>query len=101
VLTPPPGLPSSLQQRKVEQLEAQLEAAEARAAEATRMAELAEAHAEEKDKELMEASGRLRGYEEVRLRTPVCVAVSLSVCLSPSLPPSLSVVFLEGFQRSR
>ncbi|XP_056272896.1 centrosomal protein of 290 kDa isoform X2 [Pseudoliparis swirei] len=58
------GLPSSLQQRKVEQLEAQLEAAEARAAEATRMAELAEAHAEEKDKELMEASGRLRGYEE-------------------------------------
>ncbi|TNN48427.1 Centrosomal protein [Liparis tanakae] len=58
------GLPSSAHQRKVEQLEAQLEAAEARAAEATRMAELAEAHAEEKDKELMEASGRLRGYEE-------------------------------------
>ncbi|KAM8891642.1 centrosomal protein of 290 kDa isoform 2-T2 [Spinachia spinachia] len=57
------GLPSSVQQRKTEELKSKLEAAEARAAEAARAAKLAEAHAEEKDKALIEASNRLSQYE--------------------------------------
>ncbi|XP_076589766.1 centrosomal protein of 290 kDa isoform X3 [Chaetodon auriga] len=57
------GLPSSMQQRKVEDLKSKLEAAETRAVEAERAAKLAEAHAEEKDKALIEASNRLSQYE--------------------------------------
>ncbi|XP_037307822.2 centrosomal protein of 290 kDa isoform X2 [Pungitius pungitius] len=57
------GLPSSVQQRKTEELKSKLEAAETRAAEAARAARLAEAHAEEKDKALIEASNRLSQYE--------------------------------------
>ncbi|XP_075945736.1 centrosomal protein of 290 kDa isoform X3 [Anarhichas minor] len=57
------GLPSSVQQRKMEELKSKLEAAELRAVEAARVVKLAEAHAEEKDKALIEASNRLSQYE--------------------------------------
>ncbi|XP_040018134.2 centrosomal protein of 290 kDa isoform X3 [Gasterosteus aculeatus] len=57
------GLPSSVQQRKMQELKSKLEAAETRAVEAARAAKLAEAHAEEKDKALIEASNRLSQYE--------------------------------------
>ncbi|CAM9120067.1 unnamed protein product [Lampetra planeri] len=55
------GMPSH--QRKVEELKLKLEAAESRALEAERGFKLAEAHAEEKDKALIEASNRLHEYE--------------------------------------
>lgn len=54
----------------MEDLKWRLEAAESRALEAERAAELAEAHAEEKDKALIEASNRLSQYESVSLHTP-------------------------------
>ncbi|XP_034031338.1 centrosomal protein of 290 kDa [Thalassophryne amazonica] len=54
------GLSSAKQQRKLEQLESKLEAAENRALEAERLANLAEADAEQKDKELIETSNYLR-----------------------------------------
>ncbi|KAI4825111.1 hypothetical protein KUCAC02_020809, partial [Chaenocephalus aceratus] len=54
------GLPSAITQRKMEELKSKLEAADARAAEAERAVTLAEAHAEGKDKALIEASNRLR-----------------------------------------
>ncbi|XP_044048401.1 centrosomal protein of 290 kDa isoform X5 [Siniperca chuatsi] len=57
------GLPSTIQQRKMEELKSKLEAAEIRTVEAERMVKLAEAHAEEKDKALIEASNRLSQYE--------------------------------------
>ncbi|XP_068458715.1 centrosomal protein of 290 kDa [Clinocottus analis] len=57
------GLPSSVQQRKTEELKSRLEAAEAKAVQAARVVKLAEAHAEEKDKALIEASNRLSQYE--------------------------------------
>ncbi|XP_031725774.1 centrosomal protein of 290 kDa isoform X5 [Anarrhichthys ocellatus] len=57
------GLPSSVQQRKMEELKSKLEAAELRAVEAAWVVKLAEAHAEEKDKALIEASNRLSQYE--------------------------------------
>ncbi|GLD61613.1 centrosomal protein of 290 kDa [Lates japonicus] len=57
------GLPSTVQHRKMEELKSKLEAAETRAAEAERAVKLAEAHAEEKDKALIEASNRLSQYE--------------------------------------
>ncbi|XP_068560642.1 centrosomal protein of 290 kDa isoform X2 [Cebidichthys violaceus] len=57
------GLPSSVQQRKTEELKSKLEAAELRAVEAARTVKLAEAHAEDKDKALIEASKRLSQYE--------------------------------------
>ncbi|KAM7003571.1 centrosomal protein of 290 kDa [Tautogolabrus adspersus] len=57
------GLPSTVQQRKMEDLKSKLETAEARAADAQRATKLAEAHAEEKDKALIEASNRLSQYE--------------------------------------
>ncbi|XP_067349951.1 centrosomal protein of 290 kDa isoform X1 [Channa argus] len=57
------GLPSSIQHRKMEELKSKLEAAETRAAEAERVAKLAESHAEEKEKALIEASNRLKQYE--------------------------------------
>ncbi|XP_077423509.1 centrosomal protein of 290 kDa isoform X2 [Vanacampus margaritifer] len=52
-----------LQQRKMEELTSKLDAAEMRAAEAVEALRRAEAHAEEKDQELIEASKRLREYE--------------------------------------
>ncbi|KAK5901738.1 hypothetical protein CesoFtcFv8_007068 [Champsocephalus esox] len=57
------GLPSAVTQRKMEALKSKLEAADARAAEAERAVTLAEAHAEGKDKALIEASNRLSQYE--------------------------------------
>ncbi|XP_045893329.1 centrosomal protein of 290 kDa isoform X2 [Micropterus dolomieu] len=57
------GLPSTIQQRKMEELKSKLDAAETRAVEAERMVKLAETHAEEKDKALIEASNRLSQYE--------------------------------------
>ncbi|XP_049928433.1 centrosomal protein of 290 kDa isoform X1 [Epinephelus moara] len=57
------GLPSSVQQRKMEELKSKLEAAEMRVSEAAQAVKLAEAHAEEKDKALIEASNRLSQYE--------------------------------------
>ncbi|XP_058500488.1 centrosomal protein of 290 kDa isoform X4 [Solea solea] len=57
------GLPSSTQQRKMEELKSKLEAAESRAVQAEQVVKLAEAHAEEKDKALIETSVRLRQYE--------------------------------------
>lgn len=63
-------LPLTTQQRKMEDLKLKLEAAETRAVEAERAAKLAEAHAEEKDKALIEASNRLNQYESVSLHTP-------------------------------
>lgn len=42
-----------------------MEAAESRVAEAEQALKLVEAHAEEKDRELIEASVRLRQYESV------------------------------------
>nr|XP_020449102.1 centrosomal protein of 290 kDa isoform X2 [Monopterus albus] len=57
------GLPSSIQQKKMEELKSKLEAAETRAVEAEQALKLAEDHAEEKDKALIEASNRLSQYE--------------------------------------
>ncbi|XP_070686542.1 centrosomal protein of 290 kDa [Pempheris klunzingeri] len=57
------GLPSSIQQRKVEELKSKLEAAVTRAVEAEQAVKLAEAHSEEKDKTLIEALNRLSQYE--------------------------------------
>ncbi|KAM7415149.1 hypothetical protein PAMA_019800 [Pampus argenteus] len=57
------GPPSAMQQRKLEELKSKLEAAETRAVEAERVLKLAESHAEEKDKALIEASNRLSQYE--------------------------------------
>uniref|UniRef100_A0A3P9C6K4 Centrosomal protein 290 n=1 Tax=Maylandia zebra TaxID=106582 RepID=A0A3P9C6K4_9CICH len=50
-------------QKKMEGLKLRLEAAETRATEAEHAVKLAEAHAEEKDKALIEASNRLSQYE--------------------------------------
>lgn len=63
------GLPPTLQQKKMEGLKLRLEAAETRATEAEHAVKLAEAHAEEKDKALIEASNRLSQYESVSLQT--------------------------------
>lgn len=54
-----------MQQRKIEELKSKLDAAETRAAQAEKAAKLVEAHAEEKDKALIEASNRLNQYESV------------------------------------
>ncbi|XP_029290182.1 centrosomal protein of 290 kDa isoform X9 [Cottoperca gobio] len=56
-------LPSAIQQRTMEELKLKLEAADTRAVEAARAVKLAEAHAEDKDKALIEASNRLSQYE--------------------------------------
>ncbi|XP_029290176.1 centrosomal protein of 290 kDa isoform X3 [Cottoperca gobio] len=58
-----PVLPSAIQQRTMEELKLKLEAADTRAVEAARAVKLAEAHAEDKDKALIEASNRLSQYE--------------------------------------
>ncbi|XP_044213453.1 centrosomal protein of 290 kDa isoform X2 [Thunnus albacares] len=57
------GPQSAVQQRKMEELKSKLEAAKTRAMEAERVLKLAEAHAEDKDKALIEASNRLSQYE--------------------------------------
>ncbi|XP_053742818.1 centrosomal protein of 290 kDa isoform X6 [Synchiropus splendidus] len=57
------GIPSAIQQRKIEELKSKLENAEIRAEEAERALQQTEAHAEEKDKLFIEASRRLREYE--------------------------------------
>lgn len=51
----------------MEELKSKLEVAETRAVEAEQAVKLAEAHAEEKDKALIEASNRLSQYESVSL----------------------------------
>ncbi|XP_029379643.1 centrosomal protein of 290 kDa isoform X1 [Echeneis naucrates] len=56
-------LPLTTQQRRTEELKSKLEAATTRVVEAERAVKLAEAHAEEKDKALIEASNRLSQYE--------------------------------------
>lgn len=61
------GRTSAVQQRKVEELKSKLKAAEGRAAEAEEAAKLAEAHAEEKDKALIEALKRLSQLVSVSL----------------------------------
>lgn len=67
VLFPQAGRASAVQQRKVEELKSKLKAAERRAAEAEEAAKLAEAHAEEKDKALIEALKRLSQLVSVSL----------------------------------
>ncbi|XP_068168662.1 centrosomal protein of 290 kDa isoform X7 [Antennarius striatus] len=56
-------LPVAVQQRKLEELKARLEAAEVRAEEAEKVGRLAESHAEDKDRALIEATIRLSQYE--------------------------------------
>lgn len=58
----------------MEELKSKLEAADTRAMEAERVFKLAEAHAEEKDKALIEASNRLSQYESVSLRKTLSFA---------------------------
>ncbi|XP_046890019.1 centrosomal protein of 290 kDa isoform X2 [Hypomesus transpacificus] len=57
------GLSSTPQQRKIEELNSKLQAAETRARESERVAELAEADARDKDKDLSETLNRMRTYE--------------------------------------
>lgn len=52
----------------MEELKSKLSAAETRAVEAEEAVKLTEAHAEEKDKALIEASNRLSQYESVSLQ---------------------------------
>ncbi|KAK1803971.1 hypothetical protein P4O66_003906 [Electrophorus voltai] len=59
----PVGLGSTLQQRKLEELNSRLQAAERRAKQAERVALLAETDARDKDKELSESLSRIRLYE--------------------------------------
>ncbi|CAB1322784.1 unnamed protein product [Coregonus sp. 'balchen'] len=57
------GLPSAVQQRKLDELTAKLQATETRAREAERVAELAETDARDKDKELSDTLSHMRLYE--------------------------------------
>ncbi|CDQ73574.1 unnamed protein product [Oncorhynchus mykiss] len=57
------GLPSAIQQRKLDELTAKLQATETRAQEAERVAELAETDARDKDKELSDTLNNMRLYE--------------------------------------
>uniref|UniRef100_A0A8C5E3W5 Centrosomal protein of 290kDa coiled-coil region domain-containing protein n=1 Tax=Gouania willdenowi TaxID=441366 RepID=A0A8C5E3W5_GOUWI len=57
------GFQLTTQQKKMEDLKSKLETAENRVKEADEAVKLAEAHAEEKDKELIEATNRLNQYE--------------------------------------
>lgn len=59
----------------MEELKSLLRAAESRAAEAEQALKLAEAHAEEKDRALIEASNRLTQYESVSWQTRLFVVV--------------------------
>lgn len=61
---------STPQQKKFEELRSKLKAAETRAMEAEQALRRAEAHAERKDKALIEASNRLSQYESVSAQTP-------------------------------
>lgn len=62
----------------MEELKSKLEAADARAAEAERAVTLAEAHAEGKDKALIEASNRLSQYESVSRQRKTLFPVSFT-----------------------
>lgn len=64
----------------MEELKSKLEAAETRAVEAVRALKLVEAHAEEKDKALIEASNRLSQYESVSLQTVCLSSLFLFFC---------------------
>nr|XP_015208279.1 PREDICTED: centrosomal protein of 290 kDa isoform X3 [Lepisosteus oculatus] len=57
------GLPTVIQQKKTEELQAKLQVAEQRVRDAERVAELAESDAKEKDKELSDALSRMTAYE--------------------------------------
>ncbi|XP_015208274.2 centrosomal protein of 290 kDa isoform X1 [Lepisosteus oculatus] len=57
------GLPTVIQQKKTEELQAKLLVAEQRVRDAERVAELAESDAKEKDKELSDALSRMTAYE--------------------------------------
>ncbi|XP_056138359.1 centrosomal protein of 290 kDa [Lampris incognitus] len=57
------GLPTALQERKIEELKVKLRAAETRVLKAERVAELADADAKERDKELSETLNRMKLYE--------------------------------------
>ncbi|KAJ0069801.1 hypothetical protein NL108_014667, partial [Boleophthalmus pectinirostris] len=57
------GFPSMLQQRKIDELKSKLEEAETRATEAEQALKMSESHAEERDKELIDANNRLKQYE--------------------------------------
>lgn len=59
------GLGSSIQQRKLKELNAKLQAAERRAQQAERTAQLAESDAHHKDIKLCETLNRIRLYESV------------------------------------
>lgn len=59
------GPGSSAQQKKLDELNAKLQAAEWRAAQAERSAHLAESDAHHKDQELSETLSRIRLYESV------------------------------------
>lgn len=66
-------LPLATQQRRMEELKSKLEAAETSAVKAEEAVKLAEAHAEEKDKALIETLKRLNQYESVSLQIPFCL----------------------------
>lgn len=59
------GPSSTAQQRKLDELNAKLQAAERRAEQAERSAHLAESDAHHKDQELSETLSRIRLYESV------------------------------------
>ncbi|XP_055078613.1 centrosomal protein of 290 kDa [Periophthalmus magnuspinnatus] len=57
------GFPSMIQQRKMDELKSKLEETETRATEAEQALKVSESHAEERDKELIDANNRLKQYE--------------------------------------
>lgn len=98
VLSPQAGRTSAVQQRKVEELKSKLKAAERRAAEAEEAAKLAEAHAEEKDKALVEALKRLSQLVSVSLPGFLLVSNFVSQQVAKTDFRNLSTFFI--FQTS-